>query len=194
MSGTSTGARGEKFIHELLPGSDWVNEERERNLPYDVTWEGIKIDVKTSLIKTQNKRSFTFVIKLSPRYNGVVLVFLALGENESFFWVDKCYKGVKSSRHLRVATPLADLPEAIRMAAAKEVPIITEEDTSKSLQQKMVNLDLKHHEMLKAIARKMTEEYRVLFKSSSMREVTMRAALSYAINRYADKMDIHIEE
>lgn len=185
---------GEGIVHELLTGSEWVNEKQERHLPYDITWEGVNIDVKTSLIPVGGRRSFSFQTKISPRYNGVVLVFLALGENESFFWTDKCHKGVKSNRHIRTSVLLEDLITSIKLSAAKDVPAITEEDSSSSTRQKMVNLDPRDHELLKSIACKLTEERRLLLKWPRAPEVTLRDAQSYVIERAANKLDIHIEE
>lgn len=194
MSPGEIGTMGEGIVHNLLPGSDWVNEEHERQLPYDVVWDGVKIDVKTTLMKEPRRLHHSFVVGVSPKHNGIVLVFVALGKNENFFWADKYSKEVKRSRHTSMAIPLSELPMAIKNVAAMEVPIITELDTSRIKQLKGVNLYPVDHLRLEAIADKMTEINRTQYSRAHYPRTTKREANSIIIEGAAIRLGIHIDD
>src|SRR5512142_522533 len=90
MTTTETGRKGEQLIHELLPSSEWINADKDQQLPYDIVWEGIKIDVKfTSRILGNKKQGCLFAVRLNIRSNGAVIVLVAQQDDLEYFWVEK---------------------------------------------------------------------------------------------------------
>jgi hypothetical protein len=82
---------GEKIVFDLLPGANWVNQERDTAFPYDIKWRGIYIDVKTrtgyGMNIGINKKSFEFTY-IYPKLDNLVLVFVGIDfEKNVYFWV-----------------------------------------------------------------------------------------------------------
>src|ERR1035437_8519759 len=113
MNNARTGFKGELLIHELLEGSIFPNQHKESRLPYDIEWQGIKIDVKTTAhtLKT-TKNGCSFTVNATKHHADIVLVFVALLD-KNYFWVSKYAKKINPYKKLTNALTAEQLPQAI---------------------------------------------------------------------------------
>lgn len=89
MNTTILGRKGESLIHSILPGSIWVNEERDAHLPYDVIWNNTKIDVKSTEIVRKAKTDYCTFSAYPRTHQGdrILYAYVAFLEGKKYFWV-----------------------------------------------------------------------------------------------------------
>lgn len=107
----ATARLGEQIIFDLLPGSEWKNPISESREYFDIVWQGIKIDVKTT--KFRLKSGFQTSVRASQTgKKDVVFVVVAMDGENQFFWV---MKESKTSVYLKIkdAIPIEKLQEKI---------------------------------------------------------------------------------
>jgi len=115
--------KGENLVHSLLPNSKLM-VDIDPHLPWDIEWEGIKIDVKTSQYNV-NSTGFTFNIA-HPYSNKAIYVLVGLAEGKTYFWV---IKRIDASSYLakhKDAIIAEELPEAIKICSQAEEPPLPE--------------------------------------------------------------------
>ena len=93
--------RGEEIVHKLLRNSIWLNEKGESNAPFDINWENVKINVKTTE-KYRDENGGTCSFSTHNPNNDVILVFVALIKDKEFFWARN------STNKLGITLKLAD--------------------------------------------------------------------------------------
>lgn len=83
------GFLGEKVVWEILSGSSWLNNLGETHSDFDIFWNDIKIDVKTTMtlmskkaVKFTNSQFYT-----QKKKDDVVVLLLALIYEEKYFWI-----------------------------------------------------------------------------------------------------------
>ena len=102
------GVFGERIVHESLPGSEWmrVGYGMGRD-PFDIMWNGIKIEVKTSRSFYGDKNSFHMQFSLL-RAEASIFVFLGIMGKTIYWWV-KSKKEFNSSVYLKSENAFTDL-------------------------------------------------------------------------------------
>ena len=90
MDSNKIGYIGEQRVVDLLAGSRWLGlEELNQGSHHDIDWEGIKIEVKTSVspfTSKDGKPMFNFTV--SGHNDCDVYVFLGRTEEKDYFWVE----------------------------------------------------------------------------------------------------------
>jgi hypothetical protein len=78
--------RGEKLINNLLKKSVWVNKIKEKGLPYEIIWNNVLIDVKTTSNLIGNW--FSFYDNSPDPESNVILVLVAFWNKRIKIWID----------------------------------------------------------------------------------------------------------
>lgn len=113
------GRYGEQIVHDILETANWKNPFTESNLDYDMTWEGIKIEVKASF---QHSPTSRIAYQFSNVNKGDDVVLVAIGfdekDGEPIFWVRKCSE-LKYSMYAKVSDAIKkeNLKNAIKSIA-----------------------------------------------------------------------------
>ena len=81
--------KGERFIQQSLPGSQWLNEEKELSESYDLIWKGIKIDVKTTLQMIPGSNTACQFTVVPKKDASIILVMVAFIEEKVYVWVQR---------------------------------------------------------------------------------------------------------
>lgn len=88
MSNNRVGFAAELKVAELLPGCEIINQLRDDKKPYDLLWNGIKIDVKgTARADGVKAKRCNFTMNHTPAHTGVVLVLIGMLEDKDYYWV-----------------------------------------------------------------------------------------------------------
>jgi len=116
MSTHAIARLGEQIIFDLLPNSTWKNPLKESGEYYDILWENIKINVKTSGFRLKNG----FQVGISASQTGkrdVIYVIVGLEKEKKYFWVMLPPK--VSSNYLKIKDSIAikDLQKIIKKEA-----------------------------------------------------------------------------
>jgi hypothetical protein len=112
-SAHATGKLGERIVFELLTGSEWNNEINESRDYYDLLWEGIKIEVKTTRCKLRN--GFQVSLRASQTGNtDVVFVVVGLDEDKRYYWVILNPRVHSSYVKLQDSIPVENLKQTIK--------------------------------------------------------------------------------
>ena len=118
---TRLSMRGKLLVHNILQGSQAVDLNGESELPYDIAWEGITIDVKTtSMAYGKNSRYCMFSRSVSPRHDGV-RIFVYLTDNAEYFWVEKTSRQASTYLNIRSAITREQLPGKVREESQRPV-------------------------------------------------------------------------
>ena len=169
------GLRGEMLVHEILEGSELTNDiHKDTHLPYDLTWEGIKVNVKTTSItapSTDGACSFG-ALKKKIHHNGVIAVFVYISIDKEYFWVEKYSAKMRTYFRINESLSRAELPDAIIKANAKKAAPI-EHETVLAV---YVNRQLKQE--LIEIAEKLTKDLEM--------KVTIHMAIHYLVNKFRE--------
>src|SRR5205085_7906579 len=97
------------------PDSIWVNSITEQRKPYDIEWERIKIDVKTSRAGYM-PNTFQFTTG-KYGYKEIMYILVGLETDKTYFWVLKDFPGWSYCAKHKNAIPAGYLPEAVRQIA-----------------------------------------------------------------------------
>lgn len=130
MSNTSQqiGRLGEARIAEILEGAELPNAIKETYQPYDLIWEGIRINVKaTAQLARTSKKGFAFSFNPKEAQNEIVIVFVALLGDKEYFWAEKAHPFVKRYKRIDESITCDKLPQAIKNASKLKVEAITKE-------------------------------------------------------------------
>lgn len=118
------GYAGELLVASVLPGAEHANDITDTKLPYDLIWQGIKIDVKTTTIGIGSlKSAFNFNVIANHEHQDVILVLVALLVDERYFWVDNYSLPFKSYRKSKDSISIDKLADAILDASKTKIPI-----------------------------------------------------------------------
>lgn len=80
--------KGEQLVKDLLPGANWINGEAESGENYDLFWNGIKINVKTSCQTVpSSKNAYQFSMNNSVGDN-ILILMVGLAHDEPYFWLE----------------------------------------------------------------------------------------------------------
>lgn len=132
MTGSKAiGAHGERTVAALLPGAINLNEAGDVRKPYDIDWDGIKIDVKATTLVGE---VCSFTISPSKVHTGTLLVFVALGATQNHFWVDAYSNKPKRIHRLEHSIPGYKVAEAVRWVAQQKLPVVTAQKGKTTLQ------------------------------------------------------------
>lgn len=78
-----TAWKGEEFVYTALPGAQWLNQNGEAWKHYDILWEDIRIDVKTT-----HRREGSDKFYFSDNYGRKTLfVFVGIENDDTYCWV-----------------------------------------------------------------------------------------------------------
>lgn len=123
MSTYDIGRKGEELIAEILPGAIDINKNKGMALPYDVLWNDLRIDVKTTL-QTDNQTA-TFSIKPGQINTGILLVMVAITDERNYYWVAQYKDKIKSRYKFADSIEESELLEAIIDVATKPFELVT---------------------------------------------------------------------
>lgn len=111
---------GERIVHQLLPGSEWKNPLIESGEYYDILWQGIKINAKTTRYRLKNG----FQCSMSWSQTGkqdVVFVVVGIEGKKNYFWVVAAPKATSTYIKFSDCVPLDKIKERIKEVANEMV-------------------------------------------------------------------------
>lgn len=98
------GRLGEQIIFDLLDGCEWTNHFKDAQQTYDIIWDGIKIDVKTT--KFRIRKGFQTTLYSSKISKDILFVIVGITEERNYFWV-RPHRGA-SSVFLRIEDAVSE--------------------------------------------------------------------------------------
>ena len=128
MNGIQKGRYTEQYVHEHLPGSLMLNEHGERKLPFDIEWNGIRIDVKSNFRITSDLGRCSFSVKKDKKLNGTIYVYVGVDSeaNQKYLWVSKMSRKMRTSFHLADAITEHLLPDEVLRWNSLEIDPVEE--------------------------------------------------------------------
>lgn len=125
------GRIGENIVLNLLEGSTRITGE-----PYDILWDDIRIDVKTTKNISKGGQVNFNVPGNDKRHNGILLVYVYIGEAEPIMFVDRYRVGKQTAFYLDEAIPINNIKNILIEWNSRSVDPITIDDINgkKSIQ------------------------------------------------------------
>lgn len=145
--------KGENLVHSLLPNSRLM-VDIDPHLPWDIEWEEIRIDVKTSQYNV-NSSGFTFNIA-HPYSNKAIYVLVGLAPERTYFWVIKRIDASSYLANLNNAITEEELPTAIKKCSQAEEPPMPESMYARH--RINITLDEKHIEALNIYSKRIGKD------------------------------------
>jgi hypothetical protein len=108
--------KGELLVFGILPKAEWLNIDKESFEHYDIIWEDIKIDVKTTMQPVASStKAFQFYDFSSKKGSDVILVLVAIYGGKEMFWIESSKTGkLVFYKKERESLSKLELPDAIK--------------------------------------------------------------------------------
>lgn len=116
MDKRKIGLTGELLVNQALSGSKWLNMDSESKQNYDIDWNGILIDVKTTNRYCPSSRhAFEFYDSSSPKPENtkIIFVFVAITDGKNLCWVQKPKPQFSYYMKEKDSFPLSELEDKI---------------------------------------------------------------------------------
>lgn len=97
------GRVGEQIVKDLLPRSKWLNQAWDNCKFWDLEWKGLKIDVKTTTVKSKRGKAFKFGTLITNKE--VIYIFVGIDGLKNYFWVSQG----KSTRWKKIINSVPNL-------------------------------------------------------------------------------------
>ena len=175
MAKLNDGKEAELAVHRLLSGSTWMRGKGKGGKHYDVEWEGIKIDVKSTV--NIGEKYVNFSLRGGSRHNGVVLVMAAQIDGLWCFWVDKYKAGVSGRRSIVEAISGRELSDEVLKVNSYKVDPVTPANSRAMVSYSFTPLDNESFEKI-----------RMSFYKKHLVNLSMAEIIRLAMRYYGQRM------